>query len=327
MWPTMGDEEIERVAERRAQLRSAGPGGLSHERPRRAEPLQRGPRPPVRCRGRRADGGDRRDRGAAAAAASPRSRGWLIRRALVAADVIGLTAAFIIALFVLGRHGQLRSTTEILLLLGTLPVWVTAGKLAGLYDQDEERTEHSTVDELAGVLNLVTLGVWTFYAATWVDRRHDAERGAHGAVLGALDRARHRRARRSPASLCRKTAAYQQNTLIVGAGDVGQLIGRKLKQHPEYGINLVGFVDNAPEGAPRRARRHHDPRSARPAARDHPRLRDRARADRVLQRHARRDAAADPRGPRPRRADRPRAAPVRDRRARAWACTRSRACR
>jgi exopolysaccharide biosynthesis polyprenyl glycosylphosphotransferase len=38
-----------------------------------------------------------------------------------------------------------------------------------------------------------------------------------------------------------------QNAVIVGAGDVGQLVGRKLIQHPEYGINLVGFVDSEPK--------------------------------------------------------------------------------
>ena len=42
-----------------------------------------------------------------------------------------------------------------------------------------------------------------------------------------------------------------QNTIIVGAGDVGQLVARKLLQHPEYGLNLVGFVDAEPK-APRR---------------------------------------------------------------------------
>jgi exopolysaccharide biosynthesis polyprenyl glycosylphosphotransferase len=37
-----------------------------------------------------------------------------------------------------------------------------------------------------------------------------------------------------------------QNTLIVGAGEVGQRIARKLLQHPEYGVNVVGFVDEKP---------------------------------------------------------------------------------
>jgi exopolysaccharide biosynthesis polyprenyl glycosylphosphotransferase len=32
----------------------------------------------------------------------------------------------------------------------------------------------------------------------------------------------------------------------VGAGDVGQLLARKLLDHPEYGINLVGFLDADP---------------------------------------------------------------------------------
>jgi exopolysaccharide biosynthesis polyprenyl glycosylphosphotransferase len=45
----------------------------------------------------------------------------------------------------------------------------------------------------------------------------------------------------------RRTLAYVQNAVIVGAGDIGQLVGRKLLQHPEYGINLVGFVDTEPK--------------------------------------------------------------------------------
>jgi exopolysaccharide biosynthesis polyprenyl glycosylphosphotransferase len=35
--------------------------------------------------------------------------------------------------------------------------------------------------------------------------------------------------------------------VIVGAGDVGQLVARKLLRHPEYGIDLVGFVDRPPK--------------------------------------------------------------------------------
>jgi exopolysaccharide biosynthesis polyprenyl glycosylphosphotransferase len=39
--------------------------------------------------------------------------------------------------------------------------------------------------------------------------------------------------------------------VIIGAGQVGQLFGRKLLQHPEYRINLLGFID----GEPREKRR------------------------------------------------------------------------
>ncbi len=34
--------------------------------------------------------------------------------------------------------------------------------------------------------------------------------------------------------------------MIVGAGEIGQLVARKFEQHPEYGIDLVGLVDETP---------------------------------------------------------------------------------
>jgi exopolysaccharide biosynthesis polyprenyl glycosylphosphotransferase len=177
---------------------------------------------------------------------TPPSRGWLVRRALVAADATGLTAAFLLALALFGSdRAQFDSALEVAVFLGTLPVWVLAGKLSGLYDQDEERTEHSTVDELAGVLHLVTLGAWLVLVASWLTGAAmvDASRmivfWSLAVTLVAGGRALAR-------GLCRRSVAYMQNTVIVGGGDVGQLIARKLIQHPEYGINLVGFVDRHP---------------------------------------------------------------------------------
>jgi len=38
----------------------------------------------------------------------------------------------------------------------------------------------------------------------------------------------------------------QLKTLIVGSGKVGKSLALKLKQHPEFGLNPVGFVDNDP---------------------------------------------------------------------------------
>jgi exopolysaccharide biosynthesis polyprenyl glycosylphosphotransferase len=46
---------------------------------------------------------------------------------------------------------------------------------------------------------------------------------------------------------CRRSPAYVQRTVVVGGGDVGQLVARKLLQHPEYGIHLVGLVDESPK--------------------------------------------------------------------------------
>jgi exopolysaccharide biosynthesis polyprenyl glycosylphosphotransferase len=178
---------------------------------------------------------------------TPPGRGWLVRRALVLADVAGLSAAFLIALASYGDNGaRLDSAFEIFVFVGALPVWVLVGKLSGLYDQDEERTEHSTVDEFAGVLHLVTLGAWLVFAASWVTGAADVHTErmlafwalSIGLVAGGRATAR---------AVCRHSVAYLQNTVIVGGGDVGQLIARKLIQHPEYGINLIGFVDRNPK--------------------------------------------------------------------------------
>jgi exopolysaccharide biosynthesis polyprenyl glycosylphosphotransferase len=54
-------------------------------------------------------------------------------------------------------------------------------------------------------------------------------------------------ARISARALARRHPAYVQNVVIAGAGDIGQLLARKILHHPEYGINLLGFVDADPK--------------------------------------------------------------------------------
>jgi exopolysaccharide biosynthesis polyprenyl glycosylphosphotransferase len=49
--------------------------------------------------------------------------------------------------------------------------------------------------------------------------------------------------------LARRRAWFVQNAVIVGAGEVGQLVASKILQRPSFGINLVGFVDAAPRPA------------------------------------------------------------------------------
>jgi exopolysaccharide biosynthesis polyprenyl glycosylphosphotransferase len=176
-------------------------------------------------------------------------RGWLVRRMLVLADLVGLTLAFLAATLIFapdGRSDAVGAQIELLVFCLSLPAWVVVAKLYGLYDFDEERTDHSTADDLVGVLHLVTVGSWLFFAFAAVTQRADP---GFARLLGfwlfaiAVITAGRAVAR----GLARKHLAYVQNTIIVGAGDVGQLIAKKLRQHPEYGLNLVGFVDGNPK--------------------------------------------------------------------------------
>jgi exopolysaccharide biosynthesis polyprenyl glycosylphosphotransferase len=127
----------------------------------------------------------------------------------------------------------------------TIPAWIGFAKIYGLYDRDEERTNHTTVDDLVGVFHLCTVGIWLFFAGGWLLSLGPRPLGklitfwilsiAFVTVGRSLTRA-----------YCRRRPGYVQNTVVVGAGDVGQLVARKLVQHKEYGIRLVGFVDDDP---------------------------------------------------------------------------------
>ena len=171
-------------------------------------------------------------------------RGWLVRRALLAADVTALIFSFGLA-HVIGAGSGGARPVELAVFVLTIPVWVVAAKLYGLYERDEEHVDHSTVDEVVGVFHLVTLGSWFYFVATAIARTANPEVGrliAFWLIAVVLVTA----ARGIARAAARRSPFYLQNTIIVGAGDIGQLAARKLVQHPEYGINLVGFLDTHP---------------------------------------------------------------------------------
>jgi exopolysaccharide biosynthesis polyprenyl glycosylphosphotransferase len=181
--------------------------------------------------------------------AATRRRGWLVRRALLVADVVGLVFAFFAVAIRFpadATGGYVDGTAELVAFLLSLPGWIVLAKLYGLYERDEERADHSTVDDAVGVFNLVTFGAWVFFVSAWATHLARPEVARLIAfwllailfVMGARALAR---------TLCRRSSIYQQKTLIVGAGDTGQLVARKLLHHPEYGITLVGFVDANPK--------------------------------------------------------------------------------
>jgi exopolysaccharide biosynthesis polyprenyl glycosylphosphotransferase len=185
--------------------------------------------------------------------AEVRRRGWLVRRALLTADISALVLAFMLARLV-GSGSSAAKPVEFVVLLLTIPLWVVAAKLYGLYERDEEHVDHSTVDEVVGVFHLVTLGTWFSFVATWllgIANPHVPRLLAFWLLAIVLVIA----ARGIARALARRSPLYMQNTIIIGAGDVGQLAARKLLQHPEYRINLVGFVDDHPR--PRRSELEH----------------------------------------------------------------------
>ena len=178
-----------------------------------------------------------------------RGRGWLMRRMLLAADVVGLVLAFLLTEAVFGSAGAPDAFglwAEILIFVATLPVWLLGAKLFGLYDRDEERADNSTSDDLVRVFLLATVGVFALTHGLALAGVADPDllklMFFWGLVIALVTAARI-----GARTAARRSAAYVQNTVVVGAGDVGQLIARKLLQHPEYGINVIGLVDAQPK--------------------------------------------------------------------------------
>ena len=159
------------------------------------------------------------------AARSERPRGWLMRRLLLAADLVGLTAAFLFALAVaqppVAAGDRVSSTTELALFAASLPFWVILARIHSLYDRDEERSDHSTVDDIFGVFQVVTIGTWSFFAVTHLTGL------AHPtmtrmvvfwlAAIGLVPLVRV-----AARGVGRRQAAYVQNVIIVGSGEVAR---------------------------------------------------------------------------------------------------------
>src|SRR5262249_50987218 len=157
-----------------------------------------------------------------------------MRRMLVAADLTGIALAFLVASLAdhpSGVSDHVDRLNEVLFFVAIMPLWIVLAKLYGLYDRDEERADHSTVDDFVAVFHLVTASVWLFWlltAATGVvspPLNRLVLLWTSAVVLVTVLRAIAR-------GLCRRSTAYLQNTIIVGAGDVGQLIARKILGHP-----------------------------------------------------------------------------------------------
>jgi exopolysaccharide biosynthesis polyprenyl glycosylphosphotransferase len=169
-----------------------------------------------------------------------RGRAWLVHRLLAGADLLGLSLAFALAQLALGGA----DTLEVALLVASLPVWVVTAKLYGLYDRDEQHTAPTTVDDFTRVFHLVTVGLWLLLALGWL--LGGGTTVPRALVFWALSIVMIVMLRAVARVLACRSPLYVQRAIIVGAGDVGQTVAQRLLAHPEYGVELLGFVDDRP---------------------------------------------------------------------------------
>jgi exopolysaccharide biosynthesis polyprenyl glycosylphosphotransferase len=180
---------------------------------------------------------------------SSAQRGRLRRRALMAADLAALLTACALVSFVTAAV-QTASALEALLAAlflaaVLLSLWTGLATIYGLYRREEQRADLTTTDDIVPVVVLLSLASWvTLVVATLTGTTMPMSLvvglWASAVVLVVAGRTVVR-------GLRQQWPKCVENTLIVGAGDIGQLLGRKLAQHPELGLKLVGFADDDPK--------------------------------------------------------------------------------
>ncbi len=181
---------------------------------------------------------------------APSRRDSARRRMLAVADVLGILAAYVCVWLVNPPTGG--DLLDRVPLLAALPLWVLLNKLLGLYDRDDKLIHKSTLDELPQIVHSLTVGalaVFTFGGALLPDTVEPQRASAalfwvFAVVSVPCARAFGRhwiRVRFAP-----------ERCLIVGSGGVAQVMARKLGSHPEYGMELVGFLDSEKTRRPAR---------------------------------------------------------------------------
>ena len=90
----------------------------------------------------------------------PRSRAWVLRRALAAADFVGLLLALALTQTLAVRILEPQEIAITGLLIIGFPGWVLLAQMYGLYDHVEIGAARSTADDLPGLVLMCTFATW-----------------------------------------------------------------------------------------------------------------------------------------------------------------------
>jgi exopolysaccharide biosynthesis polyprenyl glycosylphosphotransferase len=178
-----------------------------------------------------------------------RGRTWI----LIGADCIALAAAIALT------YGSAEAIAPpaliaplwlvITLAVLALPAWIAIFTVYNLYERQGRSISLATFDELGDLFHALLAGSLIFLILSQVLRRvmgAEVFFPVEAAIFLATALPLVLLLRGSVRSWIFPTVMQPRRTLIVGAGDVGQVVERKIRSHPEYGLDLVGFVDERP---------------------------------------------------------------------------------
>jgi exopolysaccharide biosynthesis polyprenyl glycosylphosphotransferase len=175
-----------------------------------------------------------------------RGRTWI----LAAGDFGALIAAYLLAYLAaewLGPLPAVSAPTWFLVLLGASagPIWLAVFTAYHLYENDNLKISTASFDEVGDLFHAILAGSLAFLVLSqgvhflfdwWVYTAVEALLFLSAAlVLVPI-------ARGSIRSWVFPRVMARRRTLIVGGGGEARLVYRKLQTHPEYGLEVVGFL-------------------------------------------------------------------------------------
>ncbi len=174
---------------------------------------------------------------------------WLVV-ALLTGDATAATLALLAAYAIRFWSGLISTPLGVppfepylFLLLPLLPLHALALRVAGLYEYRHQRTK---ADEAFLVAQGVSLATLFLVASTFFIRNFSYSRwvillfwgldvvSAYSLRLGIRDLVRG----------LRRHGRFVRRALVVGAGPLGQEVVRRLRGHPEFGFQVVGYLDD-----------------------------------------------------------------------------------
>jgi exopolysaccharide biosynthesis polyprenyl glycosylphosphotransferase len=186
---------------------------------------------------------------AASLAPSPRTgqrrRDFVLRRLLALLDA----AAVLAALLLVARVSADEPEATVVWGFVVIPVWTLLFKVYGLYERDQKRISHTTIDDLPWLFHAVLVGslilwVW-FRILPGLDMSFEEMLVFGLLVLTFVLVVRLVLREGSQLVLPR------DRVIFIGASPMSDVLVRKILGHPEYGLDPVGYLsagDDAPGG-------------------------------------------------------------------------------
>ena len=166
-------------------------------------------------------------------------RDRVIRRLLVASDVVGLCASLV----VLGSISRTPSLARVMAYgLPTIPIWLSIFAMYGMYRRDHTRISHTTFDDIPWLFHSMLVGcpLFWFYFRFLPGEARFGKVLAFGGVAALV------------ILILRWTvrgvsgrALAPERTLLVGDGTEIAVLSRSLRAHSSYGVQPVARVCGA----------------------------------------------------------------------------------